>query len=67
MDGGNLRHSAGPSRWQLVQVAIRNADGNPVLIKLLELTMIDDGSGKPVNIQLHIGQRPIFAFGNPER
>ena len=27
---------------------------------------IDDGSGKPVGINLHIGRRPIFAFGNSD-
>ena len=41
-------------------------DGKPVLVKLPEISMIDDGPGKPVNIQIHIGQRPIFAFGNSD-
>jgi hypothetical protein len=27
---------------------------------------IDDKAGKPVNIDLHIGQRPILAFGNSD-
>ncbi len=40
--------------------------GKPVLVKLPEISMIDDGPGKPVNIQLHIGQRPILAFGNSD-
>jgi hypothetical protein len=40
--------------------------GKPVLLKLPEISMIDDGPGKPVNIQIHIGQRPIFAFGNSD-
>jgi len=40
--------------------------GKPVLMKLPEISAIDDGPGKPVNIQLHIGQRPIFAFGNSD-
>jgi haloacid dehalogenase-like hydrolase len=42
------------------------SDGKPVLVKLPEISMIDDGPGKPVNIQMHIGQRPIFAFGNSD-
>jgi hypothetical protein len=41
-------------------------DGKPVLVKLPDISMIDDGPGKPVNIQLHIGRRPIFAFGNSD-
>ena len=40
--------------------------GKPVLMKLPQLGSIDDGPGKPVNIQLHIGQHPIFAFGNSD-
>ncbi len=41
-------------------------DGTPVLLKLPELGSIDDGPGKPVNINLHIGRRPIAAFGNSD-
>ena len=40
--------------------------GKPVLMKMAQVGAIDDGPGKPVNIQLHIGQRPIFAFGNSD-
>jgi haloacid dehalogenase-like hydrolase len=40
--------------------------GKPVLMKLSEISMIDNGPDKPVNIQMHIGQRPIFAFGNSD-
>jgi phosphoglycolate phosphatase-like HAD superfamily hydrolase len=36
------------------------------LIKLPDLGSIDDGPGKPVNINLHIGRRPILAFGNSD-
>ena len=28
------------------------------------LTVFNDSATKPVNIQLHIGKRPILAFGN---
>lgn len=38
----------------------------PELIKLPELNFVDDGPGKPVGIQMHIGRRPIFAFGNSD-
>jgi len=41
-------------------------DGKPVLARLPELNFIDDGAGKPVGIQQHIGRRPIFAFGNSD-
>lgn len=36
------------------------------LIKLPELNSVDDGKGKPINIDLHIGCRPILAFGNSD-
>ena len=41
-------------------------EGNGVLDKLPELGSNDDGPGKPININLHIGRRPILAFGNSD-
>lgn len=41
-------------------------DGKPVLIRLPEINFIDDKAGKPVGIQMHIGRRPIAAFGNSD-
>jgi len=41
-------------------------DGQPVLVRLPELNFMDDGPGKPVGIQQHIGRRPIAAFGNSD-
>ncbi len=41
-------------------------DGKPVLVKLPEVDLIDDKEGKPVGIQMHIGRRPIAAFGNSD-
>ncbi len=41
-------------------------DGKAELLKLPELNSLDDGPGKPVNINLHIGRRPILAFGNSD-
>jgi hypothetical protein len=41
-------------------------DGKPVLVKLPAINFIDDKAGKPVGIQMHIGRRPIFAFGNSD-
>ena len=41
-------------------------DGQPVLVKLPQIDLIDDKAGKPVGIQSHIGRRPIAAFGNSD-
>ena len=41
-------------------------DGKPVLVRLPEINFVDDGPGKPVGIQMHIGRRPIAAFGNSD-
>ena len=41
-------------------------DGIPTLTKLPELGSFDDKEGKPANIRLHIGQKPILAFGNSD-
>ena len=41
-------------------------DEKPVLVKLPEINFIDDKAGKPVGIQMHIGRRPIAAFGNSD-
>ncbi|MCU0709983.1 MAG: haloacid dehalogenase-like hydrolase [Pirellula sp.] len=41
-------------------------DGRPSLLRLPELNFLDDKSGKPIAIQLHIGRRPIIAFGNSD-
>jgi phosphoglycolate phosphatase-like HAD superfamily hydrolase len=41
-------------------------DGKPVLARLPEIEFVDDGAGKPVGIQMHIGRRPIAAFGNSD-
>jgi len=37
-----------------------------VLVKLAQLGSFDDREAKPQNIQLHIGRRPILAFGNSD-
>jgi hypothetical protein len=41
-------------------------DGKPVLVKLPAIDLVDDGPGKPVGIQLHVGRRPVMAFGNSD-
>jgi phosphoglycolate phosphatase-like HAD superfamily hydrolase len=39
-------------------------DGNPELIKLPEVLLVDDKAGKPEGINMVIGRRPQAAFGN---
>ncbi len=41
-------------------------DGTPVLMRTTEIDSIDDGTGKPININKIIGRRPIAAFGNSD-
>jgi phosphoserine phosphatase len=41
-------------------------NGLPVLVRLPEINFVDDKAGKPVGIQMHIGRRPIAAFGNSD-
>jgi hypothetical protein len=47
-----------------LQFALR--DGQPVFDKLAEVSDIDNNAGKPININLHIGRRPLLAFGNSD-
>jgi phosphoglycolate phosphatase-like HAD superfamily hydrolase len=41
-------------------------DSRPTLFRLPEVNFVDDGPGKPVGINQHIGLRPIAAFGNSD-
>lgn len=41
-------------------------NGRAELVKLAELDTFDDREVKPSNIGLHIGRRPILAFGNSD-
>jgi phosphoserine phosphatase len=41
-------------------------DGVAAVIKTPELGAVDDHAGKPQNIALHIGRRPLAAFGNSD-
>jgi phosphoglycolate phosphatase-like HAD superfamily hydrolase len=41
-----------------------NKEGTPELIKLPEVLLIDDKTGKPEGINMVIGRRPLAAFGN---
>src|SRR5262245_48140000 len=55
---------------QVIGTSIRTKfelrDGKPVLVRLPEINFIDDGEDKPVGIQMHIGRRPLAAFGNAD-
>jgi hypothetical protein len=42
------------------------SEGKPVLVRLPEINFIDDKAGKPVGIHMHIGRRPLAAFGNSD-
>jgi phosphoglycolate phosphatase-like HAD superfamily hydrolase len=48
------------------QAEYRDDEGDPRIMKLPKLGSINDKGGKPVNINLHIGRRPILAFGNSD-
>lgn len=41
-----------------------DTEGNPELIKLPEVLLVDDKTGKPEGINMIIGRRPQAAFGN---
>jgi phosphoglycolate phosphatase-like HAD superfamily hydrolase len=49
-----------------IKTAFEVRDGEPVLVRLPEMSFIDDKEGKPVGINSHIGRRPIAAFGNSD-
>lgn len=49
-----------------IDLAFEMRDGRPVLVRQPKVAFIDDGPGKPVGIQRHIGRRPIAAFGNSD-
>ena len=49
-----------------VRLSFEIRDGCGVLMKQAELNSFDDREVKPANIGLHIGRRPILAFGNSD-
>ena len=48
------------------RLAFEVRDGKPVLVKLPQIDLVDDGPGKPVGIWKQVGRRPIAAFGNSD-
>jgi phosphoglycolate phosphatase-like HAD superfamily hydrolase len=49
-----------------VKLRFEMGDSSAALLKLSELNSFDDREVKPANIGLHIGRRPILAFGNSD-
>jgi hypothetical protein len=49
-----------------IQTRFELRNGAPVLVRLPEISFINDKAGKPVGIHRHIGRRPIAAFGNSD-
>jgi phosphoserine phosphatase len=60
----------GISREQVIgssgKLRFEAQEGGTTLMKLGELNSFDDREAKPQNIGLHIGRRPILAFGNSD-
>jgi hypothetical protein len=50
----------------MFKMRFTTAGGVPVIERLAAVDSIDDGPGKPVNIERFIGKRPIAAFGNSD-
>ena len=48
------------------KVTYERREGRPVLLRLPEVDLVNDGAGKPVGIHQAIGRRPIAAFGNSD-
>lgn len=49
-----------------IEVKFDIVNGAPVLLKQEKIGFIDDGPGKPVGIQTHLGRKPLAAFGNSD-
>ena len=49
-----------------VQTRFEIGERGTALVKLAELQSFDDREAKPQNIGLHVGRRPILAFGNSD-
>jgi phosphoglycolate phosphatase-like HAD superfamily hydrolase len=49
-----------------MKTQLQSQNGTPVIMRLPQISFIDDGPGKPVGIDNYIGKRPIAAFGNSD-
>ncbi len=50
----------------IIRYKFEIVDGHPVILRLPEISFVDDKEGKPVGIETHIGRRPVMAFGNSD-
>jgi len=48
------------------KVKYERREGRPVLLRLPEVDLVNDGAAKPVGIHQAIGRHPIAAFGNSD-
>jgi len=49
-----------------VKLKWEQGDKGPILLRLPALFFYDNEEDKPIGIQLHIGRRPLIAFGNSD-
>ena len=49
-----------------IKTEYKVVDGRPSIMRLPQISFVDDKSGKPVGIQQHIGRRPLIAVGNSD-
>lgn len=49
-----------------IEMRFEMKDGVPTIFRDPKIAFIDDGAGKPIGIQNHIGKKPIAAFGNSD-
>ncbi len=49
-----------------IKTKFQMRDGLPELFRLPAVNFVDDGAGKPVGINEHVGRRPVAAFGNSD-
>jgi phosphoserine phosphatase len=49
-----------------IKTRFQMRDGIPTLFRIPEINFVNDGPGKPVGINEHIGIRPTAAFGNSD-
>ena len=49
-----------------IKTRFQMRNSTPTLFRLPEVDFVDDGPGKPVGINEHIGARPTAAFGNSD-
>jgi phosphoglycolate phosphatase-like HAD superfamily hydrolase len=49
-----------------MKTELQTKNGAPAIMRLPQITFVDDGPGKPVGIDTFIGLNPIAAFGNSD-